>query len=76
MWRGRLRIPCRVASSAKSRAGACPFRWQEGTSAGSQVREGGATGLRCAGIAVEVFGIGLISYGSLLDDGETGDTVE
>ena len=40
------------------------------------MREGGAAGLRCAGRVVEVSGIGLISGGSLLDERETGNTVE
>ena len=56
--------------------GACPFSWQEGTSAGSQVREGGAAGLRGVGVAVAVSGIGLISGGFLFDEGETGNAVE
>ena len=37
---------------------------------------GGAAGLRCAGRVMEVSGIGLISGGSLLDERETGNTVE
>ena len=57
-------------------ARACPFSWQEGTRAGSQVREGVATGLRCVGMEVKVFGIKLTSVGLLLDDGETGDAVK
>jgi len=65
-----------VVSSRKPQPVACPFFWQEGTSAGSQVHEGGAAGLRCGGMAVEVSGIGLISGGLLLDEGETGDAVE
>ena len=40
------------------------------------MREGGAAGLRCAGRVVEVSGIGLTSGGSLLDERETGDTIE
>ncbi len=59
----------------KSQPGACPFSWQEGTSAGSQVHGEVAAGLRGAGVAVEVFGIGLISGCILLDEGETGDAV-
>ena len=50
--------------------------WQEGTRAGSQVRERGAVGLRRVGSAVNVFVIGLISGGFLLDGGETGDAVK
>ena len=55
---------------------ACPFSWQKGTSAGSQVHGEVAAGLRGVGVAVEVSGIGLISGGCLFDDGETGNTVE
>jgi len=65
-----------VVSLAGSEPGACPFSWREGTSAGSQVREGGAAGLQSAGMAVTVSGIELISGSLLLDHGETGDAVE
>lgn len=65
-----------MVSSTKSQPGACPFSWQEGTSAGSQVHGEVAAGLRSAGVAVEVSVIGLISSGFLLDDGETGDAKE
>ncbi len=37
------------------------------------MRKGVATGLRCAGMEVMVFGIELTSVGLLFDDGETGD---
>lgn len=40
------------------------------------MHEGGAAGLRGVGMAVEVYGIELISGGSLFDGGETGDAVE
>ena len=76
MWRGLVQMSRMVGSSMEPEPGACPFSWQEGTSAGSQVRERGAVGLRCAGIVVEVSGMGLISSSCLLDDGETRDTVE
>jgi len=49
---------------------------REGTRAGSQVCEGGAAGLRCAGMTVKVFGIELTSAGLLFDGGETGDAVQ
>jgi hypothetical protein len=71
-----LRGPVTVVSLAGSQPGACPFSWQEGTSAGSQVREGGAAGLQCAGMVVKVSGIELIPGRFLLDNGETGDAVE
>lgn len=58
------------------RPGACPFSWREGTSAGSQVHGEVAAGLQGAGVAVVVFGIGLISGGFLFDEGETGDAQE
>src|ERR1022692_2419257 len=66
-------MPCMVISSRRLWPGACPFSWQEGASAGRQVRKGVATGLRCAGMEVMVFGIELTSVGLLFDDGETGD---
>ena len=60
-----------VISLVKLQAGACPLSWQEGASVGSQVREEVATGLRCVGLDVTVFGIVLTSVGLLLDDGHT-----
>ena len=76
IWQGCLRISGLVFFSGKPQPDACPFSWQQGTSAGRQVREGGAAGLRSVGRAVEVSGIELISGRLLLDDGETGDAVE
>ena len=40
------------------------------------MREGGASGFRGVGVAVEVSGIGLIFGGILLDDGEAGNAEE
>lgn len=49
---------------------------REGIRVGSQVCEGGAAGLRCAGMDVKVFGIALTSVGLLFDNRETGDAVQ
>lgn len=65
-----------VVSLGESEPGTCPFSWQEGTSAGRQVRERDVPGLRYAGRVVEVFVIELPSGRLLLDDGKTGNAVE
>jgi len=55
---------------------ACPFFWQEETSAGRQAREGDVPGLRWVGMEMDVSSIGLVSGCFSLDEGETGDAVE
>lgn len=65
-----------VISLGKSEPETCPFSWQEGTSAGRQVRERDVPGLHYAGRVVEVFVIELPSGRLLFDDGKTGNAVE
>jgi hypothetical protein len=56
--------------------GACTVCRREGTSAGSQVHGEVAAGLQGAGVAMVVFGIGLVPGGFLFDESETRNAVE